>query len=59
MTGDSRIWKTPDFVNNQLPTNLDSISATVNGKPAYLYYISPTQINILTPPDAMSGPRSW
>jgi uncharacterized protein (TIGR03437 family) len=32
------------------------VSATVNGKSAYVYYISPTQINILTPPDAMSGP---
>jgi uncharacterized protein (TIGR03437 family) len=27
----------------------------VNGKSAYVYYISPTQVNILTPPDAMSG----
>jgi hypothetical protein len=26
-----------------------------NGKPAYVYYISPTQISVLTPPDAMSG----
>ena len=26
-----------------------------NGKSAYVYYISPTQINVLTPPDAMSG----
>jgi uncharacterized protein (TIGR03437 family) len=56
LTGDSRIWKTTDFANNQLPTSLDSISAMVNGKPAYIYYISPSQINILTPPDSMSGP---
>jgi uncharacterized protein (TIGR03437 family) len=28
----------------------------VNGRNAYVYYISPAQINILTPPDAMSGP---
>ena len=56
LTGDSRIWGSADFKNNQLPTQLDSISATVNGKPAYIYYISPGQINILTPPDAMSGP---
>ena len=55
LTGGSRTWKTPDFVNNQLPQNLDGIGATVNGKPAYIYYISPTQINILTPPDSMSG----
>jgi uncharacterized protein (TIGR03437 family) len=53
---DSRVWKTPDFVNNQLPTQLDNISATVNGKSTFVYYISPAQINILTPPDAMSGP---
>jgi uncharacterized protein (TIGR03437 family) len=47
---------TSDFVKNQLPAQLDSITATVNGKSAFLYYISPTQINILTPPAAMSGP---
>jgi uncharacterized protein (TIGR03437 family) len=54
--GDSRIWQTADFVNNQMPVQLDGVSATVNGKPAYIWYISPTQVNILTPPDAVSGP---
>jgi len=39
-----------------MPTQLDGVSVTVNGKSAYVYYISPTQVNILTPPDAMSGP---
>ena len=29
------------------------MSVTVNGKAAFVYYISPTQINILTPPDAL------
>jgi uncharacterized protein (TIGR03437 family) len=53
--GDSRIWQGSDFVNNQMPTELDGVSVTVNGKPAYVYYISPTQVNILTPPDAISG----
>lgn len=28
-------------------------TVTVNGKSAYAYYISPTQLNILTPPDAL------
>ena len=55
--GDSRIWQTSDFVNNQMPTKLDGVSVTVNGKSAYVYYISPTQINILTPPDAHA--RAW
>jgi uncharacterized protein (TIGR03437 family) len=53
--GDTRVWQIPDFVNNQLPTSLDGVSVTVNGVPAYIYYISPTQVNILTPPDAISG----
>ena len=53
--GDTRIWQSSDFVNNQLPTSLDGVSVTVNGKPAYVYYISPTQVNILTPPNAISG----
>jgi uncharacterized protein (TIGR03437 family) len=52
---DTRIWQASDFGNNQLPAQLDGVSVTVNGKNAYLYYVSPTQINILTPPDALSG----
>ena len=38
-----------------MPTKLDGVSVTVNGKSAYVCYISPTQVNILTPPDAMQG----
>jgi uncharacterized protein (TIGR03437 family) len=53
--GDIRTWETPDFVGGQLPTSLDGLSVTVNGVPAYVYYISPTQVNVLTPPNALSG----
>jgi uncharacterized protein (TIGR03437 family) len=35
---------------------LDGVSVKVNGKPAYVYYISPGQLNVLTPPDALDGP---
>lgn len=52
--GDSRIWQASDFVNNRMPTKLDGVSVTLNGQSAYVYYISPTQINILPPPDALS-----
>jgi uncharacterized protein (TIGR03437 family) len=55
-TGDSRIWQESDFVNNQMPTQLDGVSVTINGKNSYVYYISPTQVNALTAPDPMSGP---
>jgi uncharacterized protein (TIGR03437 family) len=54
--GDSRTWQGSDFVNNQMPVQLDGVSVTVNGISAYVYYISSTQVNILTPPDALSGP---
>jgi len=54
--GDARIWQGSDFVKNQMPTQLDGVSVTVNGKAAYVYYINPVQVNILTPPDALSGP---
>jgi uncharacterized protein (TIGR03437 family) len=54
--GDVRIWQSSDFGNNQMPTQLDGVSVKVNGKPAYVYYISPTQVNVLTPPDAITGP---
>jgi len=54
-SGDSRTWQSSDFVNNQMPVQLDGVSVTVNGQPAYVYYISPTQVNILTPPAALSG----
>ncbi len=53
--GDSRVWQATDFVNGKMPAALDGVSATVNGKSAYVYYISPTQVNILTPPDSMTG----
>ncbi len=54
--GATRQWQTADFAGTQMPTQLDQVSVTVNGKSAYVYYISPAQINVLTPPDTFSGP---
>jgi uncharacterized protein (TIGR03118 family) len=45
----TRAWESQDFVNGALPTELDGVSVSVNGKPAYIGYISPTQINLLLP----------
>lgn len=36
--------------NNQLPANLGGTEVTVNGRAAYLSYVSPGQVNILVPP---------
>jgi uncharacterized protein (TIGR03437 family) len=48
-------WQASDFVNGQLPTSLRGVSVTINGMPAYVEYISPTQINVLAPDDAATG----
>ena len=51
--------KTDDWssavVNGQLPTSLDGVSVSVGGMPAYVYFISPGQINALAP-DVAPGP---
>jgi uncharacterized protein (TIGR03437 family) len=37
------------------PTTLGGASVTVNGKPGYLYYASPTQLNLQAPSDTATG----
>jgi uncharacterized protein (TIGR03437 family) len=59
-TTPGRQWAGPDFSQNangttSLPTSLDGTSVTVNGTPAYVEYISPTQVNIITPATAGTG----
>jgi len=54
----TRTWRTDDFVKGALPTSLDGVSVTVNGKPAYVQYISDTQINAQSPSDAGVGSAS-
>ena len=43
------------IVNGNLPTSLDGVSVSVGGKPAYVYFISPGQINVQAP-DVGTGP---
>jgi uncharacterized protein (TIGR03437 family) len=38
------------IVNNALPTATAGSTVLVNGKPAYLNYVSPTLINAMPPP---------
>jgi uncharacterized protein (TIGR03118 family) len=52
LSATTRTWADKDFVNGQLPTQLDGAGVTVNDKPAYISYVSPTQINFLIPSDA-------
>ncbi|HWU41268.1 MAG TPA: IPT/TIG domain-containing protein, partial [Candidatus Acidoferrum sp.] len=42
--------------NGDFPTSLGGTSVTINGKAAYLSFVSPTQVNLQTPDDATVGP---
>jgi uncharacterized protein (TIGR03437 family) len=37
------------IVNGQLPTLVDNVSVTIGGQPAYVYFVSATQINFIVP----------
>jgi uncharacterized protein (TIGR03437 family) len=52
---DIRTWRPSEIVNGILPTQLDGTSVTVDGKPAAVYYISPTQLNVQAPSDNNTG----
>ena len=41
--------------NGEFPTTLGGVSVTLNGKAAYLWFVSPTQINLQAPDDDTTG----
>jgi uncharacterized protein (TIGR03437 family) len=42
--------------NGDYPITLGDVSVAVNGRPAYLWYVSPGQINMEAPDDTATGP---
>jgi uncharacterized protein (TIGR03437 family) len=48
----TRIWTAADFEGADLPTALSGVRVTIDGNPAFIYYISPTQINVQVPTDS-------
>ena len=46
---------TNSIVNGALPTSVDGVSVTMGGKPAYVYFLSSGQLNVLAP-DLPAGP---
>ncbi len=56
LSATTRIWGASDFVNGALPVSIDGVSVTINGKAAYIYFVSPSQLNLLAPADSATGP---
>ncbi len=46
---------TADLVNGNLPTTLGGVSVAIDNQPAFLQYVSPTQIKVQAPSDSNSG----
>jgi uncharacterized protein (TIGR03118 family) len=51
----TRTWTASDFSGTSLPTSLDGVSVMVDSKLAFVSYISPKQIDVLTPVDTATG----
>ncbi|HUA63009.1 MAG TPA: hypothetical protein VML19_29910 [Verrucomicrobiae bacterium] len=54
-TGKAQVGTT-DLVNGYLPQKFQGTSVTIDGKPAYIDYASPSQLNIQAPADNSTGP---
>jgi len=55
LSWDTRTLAASDMDGGIMPTSLDNIEVYFEGWPAYLYYVSPTQINLLVPSDLVAG----
>lgn len=52
------VWSNaPEFaqVPSRMPTSLGGVSVKIGGKPAYVYFVSPNQVNVLSGLDAATG----
>jgi uncharacterized protein (TIGR03437 family) len=51
----TRGWAGSDFNGSNAPTSLDKVQVAINGKMAYVDYISATQVNVQAPDDTATG----
>lgn len=57
LAGTTRQWTAADFTNNgtSAPTTIDGVTVTIGKNPAYISYVSPTQINVQVPNEPTGG----
>ena len=51
----TRAWRASDFSQGKAPTSVDGVTATVGGKPAYISFVSPGQVNVQVPTGVSTG----
>jgi uncharacterized protein (TIGR03437 family) len=55
LSWDTVVLQASDIAGGVMPTSLGNVEVYFEGWPAYLYYVSPTQINFLVPSDLLPG----
>lgn len=55
LAASTREWGAADFSGGALPTSLDGVQVNIDGRPAAVAYISPTQINVQAPAGLQPG----
>lgn len=50
-----RSWTSADFNGSDLPLSLSGTSVLINGRPAAISYVSPTQLNVQVPDETTQG----
>lgn len=53
----TQTWAGTDFNGNQAPTALGGTTVTVGGKPAFVYFVTPAQLNVQVPSGVAAGPQ--
>jgi uncharacterized protein (TIGR03437 family) len=53
----SQIWASSDFKGNAAPTSLGATTVTIAGQPAFVDYVSPSQVNAQVPSNVAPGPQ--
>jgi uncharacterized protein (TIGR03437 family) len=55
---DSRSWAGSDFSGVNAPTSLDGTSVTIGGQDAFVYFISPGQVDVQVPSNVATGTQA-
>jgi uncharacterized protein (TIGR03437 family) len=51
----TREWASSDFADGKAPTSLSGTSVSIGGRPAYVAYVSPGQVNVQVPDSLVAG----
>jgi uncharacterized protein (TIGR03437 family) len=53
----SQTWTGADFKGNAAPTAIGGTTVTIGGQPAFIDYVSPSQVNAQVPSNVAPGPQ--